>query len=103
MILCLIGVEGICKKLNVDIKLGLTGEDFPERTQQFGNNYREQIKAKSWFSLFWAALDDFMLKVLIVAAVFSITFDMIIADPHDRSHGKSILSPRACALFLFGE
>jgi hypothetical protein len=27
-----------------------------------------------------------MLKVLMVAAVFSITFDMILADPHHRSH-----------------
>lgn len=80
------GVEGMCSKLKVDVKIGLTGEDFPQRTQQFGNNHREQIKAKSWFSLFWAALDDFMLKVLMVAAVMSITFDMILADPHERSH-----------------
>lgn len=39
-----------------------------------------------WITLFIAALDDFMLKVLMVAAVFSITFDMILADPHHRSH-----------------
>jgi len=44
------------------------------------------LKAKSWISLFIGALDDFMLKVLIVAAIFSITFDMILASPHDRSH-----------------
>jgi hypothetical protein len=29
-----------------------------------------------------------MLKVLMVAAAVSITFDMILADPHERSHGK---------------
>jgi hypothetical protein len=66
----------------------LTGEDFPLRTEQFGNNYRPPLKAKTWISLFIGALDDFMLKVLMVAAVFSITFDMILADPHERSHGK---------------
>lgn len=44
------------------------------------------MKAKSWPSLFLAALDDFMLKVLIVAAIFSITFDMILADGHDKAH-----------------
>jgi hypothetical protein len=24
-----VGVEGICQKLKVDLKIGLTGEDFP--------------------------------------------------------------------------
>jgi magnesium-transporting ATPase (P-type) len=80
------GVEGICTKLKVDVKIGLTGEDFPERTQQFGNNYREPIKAKAWHTLFLAALDDFMLKVLIFAAIFSIVFDMLLASPEDRGH-----------------
>ena len=83
-----LGVETICKKLGVDIKTGLLGDDFEKRTEQFGNNFRAPLKAKSWCSLFFGALDDFMLKVLIVAAIFSITFDMILADPHDRSHGK---------------
>jgi hypothetical protein len=46
------------------------------------------MKAKTWISLFIGALDDFMLKVLIVAAIFSITFDMILATPQDRPHGK---------------
>jgi hypothetical protein len=27
-----------------------------------------------------------MLKVLLVCAVFSITFDMLLADPHEREH-----------------
>jgi hypothetical protein len=46
------------------------------------------MKAKTWFSLFIGALDDIMLKVLIVASIFSITLDMILAAPEDRSHGK---------------
>jgi len=79
-------VEGIAQRLKVDLKVGLTGEDLPERTEQFGNNNRPALKAKSWLKLFIAALDDFMLKVLMVAAVFSICFDMILADPHHRKH-----------------
>ncbi len=39
-----------------------------------------------------------MLKVLIVAAIFSITFDMILAHPEDRSHGKNLF-PETRALF----
>ena len=84
-----LGFEGICSKLRVDPKVGLTGGDFAERTEKFGNNYREEPVAKSWFSLFIGALDDEMLKLLIVCACFSITFDMILADPSERSHGKN--------------
>ena len=84
-----LGVEGIISKLKVDVKVGLTGSDFKSRTEQFGSNYREPLKAKPWIKLFLEALDDFMLKVLIVAAAFSITFDMILAHPEERSHGKS--------------
>jgi len=70
----------------VDPKYGLTGEDFPKRTIHFGSNYRPPLIAKSWLKLFWAALDDFMLKVLIFASIFSIVFDMVLASPSHRKH-----------------
>lgn len=73
----------------MDPKYGLTGEDFPKRTVHFGSNYRPPLIAKSWLKLFWAALDDFMLKVLIFASIFSIVFDMVLASPSHRKHGKS--------------
>jgi hypothetical protein len=34
-----------------------------------------------------------MLKVLIVAAIFSITFDMILADDSHRAYGKNFIRP----------
>jgi len=43
------GFEGICNKLRVDPKVGLTGNDFAERTEKFGNNYRAEAIAKTWF------------------------------------------------------
>jgi len=70
----------------VNTETGLTGVDFEERTLYFGNNHRESVKAKSFFRLFLQALDDIMLKVLLVCAVFSICFDMILAKPEDRGH-----------------
>jgi magnesium-transporting ATPase (P-type) len=38
--------------------------------------------------LFIMALDDFMLKVLIVSAILSLTLEMIFAKPEDRNTGK---------------
>ena len=65
----LLGFEGICKKLNVDPKVGLTGNDFNERTEKFGNNFRAEPVAKSWFRLFWEALQDDMLRLLMLCAL----------------------------------
>jgi len=44
------------------------------------------LVAKSFFTLFLAALDDFMLKVLMVASVFSVCLDMLLASPEARGH-----------------
>lgn len=46
------------------------------------------MKAKAFCKIYLEALDDFMLKVLIVAATGSLAFEYIGADPEDYSHGK---------------
>ena len=73
-----LGFERICEKLQVDVKVGLTGSDFSTRKERFGDNFRPEAVAKSWISLFFGALEDFMLRALIVCAIFSIVFDGII-------------------------
>ena len=88
-------VEGISNKLKVDISKGLGGGDFPSRTKAFGNNDREALKAKSFCTVFFEALDDFMLKVLIVAATGSLIFEYIGADSEDYGHGKCKFLPWA--------
>jgi magnesium-transporting ATPase (P-type) len=83
------GIEGLSKALKVDLTTGLNEQDEKDKEERdavFGSNWRPPLMAKSFFSMFIAALDDFMLKVLMVAAVLSITFDMILAEPHHRSH-----------------
>ena len=72
----------------MDINQGLTGKDFPQRTAAFGNNERDPIAAKTFCKIFFEALDDFMLKVLIVAATGSLIFEYIGADADHYSTGK---------------
>jgi hypothetical protein len=92
------GGDSLATLLKVDLDKGLTPADLPSRTAHFGDNMRPPLVCKSFFTILKEALDDFMLKVLLVCAVFSITFDMILADEHERSHGKqSILFPRSYA------
>jgi len=69
----------------VDVSKGISGDSFPARTEFFGNNYREPLKAKTFCKIFFEALDDFMLKVLIVAATGSLIFEYIGADPSHYS------------------
>lgn len=72
----------------MDINVGISGDSFPDRTEYFGNNYREPLVAKSFCKIFFEALDDFMLKILIVSATGSLIFEYIGADPEDYGHGK---------------
>jgi hypothetical protein len=61
----------------------------------FGNHHKELPSQTPFYVLLFGTLEDFMLQVLIVCAVFSITVDMAFATPHERGHawieGASIL------------
>lgn len=50
------------------------------------------MEAKGFCKIFFEALDDFMLKVLIVAATGSLIFEYIGADPEDYGHGKCVIT-----------
>lgn len=63
---------------------GLTMEDAVARSEFFGSNYRPPLESETCCSMFLAALDDFMLKLLMVCAVVSITLDEIMAEPEER-------------------
>jgi magnesium-transporting ATPase (P-type) len=84
----LIGIEGLIDRLKTNGEAGLTPIDFNERAEHFGSNYKPPHKRTPFCRLFLGALEDFMLRLLLVCACISITIDMIFADPHERSHGK---------------
>ncbi len=52
----------------------------------YGSNYKEVAKRTPFCTLFFGALDDFMLKLLLVCAVISIAFGMGFA--HDNAERK---------------
>jgi magnesium-transporting ATPase (P-type) len=80
------GVEGMLQKLKSNKETGLNGADFPQRTEAFGNNFRPDPVAKGFCPILLEALDDFMMKVLIVAATASLIFGYIGAAPEDYGH-----------------
>jgi len=75
----------------VDPKQGLVENDqadFEKRDAQFGSNYKAPPVAGPFCSFFFGALDDFMLKILLVCAFLSIVIDMSLATPEHRKTGK---------------
>ena len=74
------GLEGLCDKLKVDVKRGLTAADLPERREHFGSNEMKKPEAEGFWAKVWEALKEFMLRVLMVAGCFSIIVDMLVSD-----------------------
>jgi len=77
------GTVGILEALNVDPDVGISSSSLDERTAVFGTHHKEPATGDTFCSMVAAALDDFMLKLLIVCATFSIVVDMSFAasDP----------------------
>lgn len=72
--------------LDVNPITGISSADLEARDKVFGSNYKEPLKRTPFFTMLLAALDDFMLKILMICAVFSMIVDVLLADPHERSH-----------------
>ena len=67
------GVDGLCEKLKTSIKGGIDVITLQDREDDFGSNRKDPPKISGFWYLFFSAMNDFMLKILIVAAVISIT------------------------------
>lgn len=70
----------------MDLDKGLTATDLDIREQHFGTNKKEMPPRTPFWTFFIKALDDFMLKMLLVCACINIGFEVGFAKPKDRSH-----------------
>ena len=80
----LLDLQGLAEKLHCDLNTGLNPSDFAEREERYGSNYKAPQKRTPFYKLFLGALDDFMLKLLLVCAVISISIDMGFAQEYER-------------------
>lgn len=78
------GIYTLARSLKIDFRTGLitTGNsvDLQKRAQLYGSNYHLPQESKTLWSFIKEAFQDFMLQVLIVVALISMTFQMI-EDP----------------------
>ena len=80
------GVESILDKLDLDPTAGASATSLAAREEAFGTNYKPPPQRTGFCKLLYLALDDFMLKLLIVCAIIQIVIDMSFADAHDLAH-----------------
>ena len=88
-----LGLVGLQEGLKSNFESGLTPVDFQDRDEHFGSNYKAPPKRTPFCKLFIGALDDFMLKLLLVCACISISIDVGFAESHERSHCTFISFP----------
>jgi hypothetical protein len=75
----------------LNIETGLSSNDLDIRVQHFGTNKKDPPVRTPFCVFFWKALDDFMLKLLLVCAVINIGFEVGFAeDDKHRKTGKSL-------------
>jgi magnesium-transporting ATPase (P-type) len=97
----ILGVEGLVKNLRTNIEKGLSPDDLEDRVKHFGTNRKEPPERTPYWQFFIKAIDDFMLKLLLVCACVDIGFGVGFAAPEDRSHGKLLLSDFESLIFLY--
>ncbi len=68
----------------MDRNAGLSQEDLETRKAAFGTNEKPEVEVSSYCSLLWDALGDFMLRVLVVAAIISIVLEVAVSEPEER-------------------
>ena len=98
------GMDSLLEALDVTQDSGISAMSLGTRNAVFGNHDKAMPTQTSFFVLLFGTLEDFMLQVLMVCAVFSITVDMSFATPHERGHawieGTAILIAVAVVSFV---
>jgi magnesium-transporting ATPase (P-type) len=87
------GIQGLLKILKTNERTGINTDDIllVEREAAFGKNFHIAKPLKSFCALVWEQLQDFILKILILAAMISLVIG-IIEEPADGwMEGAAIL------------
>ena len=80
------GSDGVRDALQTSVEFGATTLSIEGRKVAFGSNHKDGPQRTPFCDLLLGALDDFMLKILIGCAIFSIVVDTSFATPAEIGH-----------------
>ena len=75
--------EELARKICSDTTNGICQNDFEERDAYYGSNQKLPVRRRNFCTIIYQALDDLMLKILIVAAIVSFIVNFIF-DEEER-------------------
>lgn len=79
------GKDWLLNGLKTSSTEGIDSESIPFREEVYGNNKKKVTAPKTFWKFVEEALEDRLLRVLIIAGVFSIMIDEIMASPGERA------------------
>jgi Ca2+ transporting ATPase len=80
------GKDWLVNGLKTSAEEGINTASTPAREEVYGNNKKKVIAAKTFWFFVEECLEDRLLRVLIIAGIFSMMIDVIMAEPSQRSH-----------------
>jgi magnesium-transporting ATPase (P-type) len=79
--------------LKTNLQRGLVPTNLSQRSSHFGSNRKDPPERTPYWKFFIGAIDDFMLKLLLVCACVDIGFEVGFAhDDDERKTGKYLAS-----------
>lgn len=70
-------IEHVQTQKQVDVKVGLNSLEVAQRLMTFGPNTLRETQKKTWFQMFLSQFKDFLVLILLIAAVISIITGLI--------------------------
>ena len=84
----LYGDRGLLEALDVNLEKGIKKDQksLQSRTKYFGTNKSKKVEKASFCKLFFCAFDNFMLKILLICAIITISVDMVYAEQDEKMY-----------------
>ena len=74
------GLNWLYTGFKTDINKGINKKTVQAREEKYGNNKKEIPDQRSWWYFAWEAMEDFLLRVLVVCGVIAIILEMSIEE-----------------------
>lgn len=85
----LIGIEKVLEVLGTNLETGLAPSALQKSIDHFGSNRKDPPERTPYLDFFIKAIDDFMLKLLLVCACVDIGFQVGFSTGDDRNTGNN--------------
>jgi len=76
------GYDWLARGIKTDVNNGISSSTIEARSRFYGTNEKKQIPPKGFFELAWNTLEDFILRILVIAGVASIIINMVVEADH---------------------